>query len=43
MQRFGSWQAYRTAPAPVVEEQLIAWSARLQSEADQNREQNTAP
>ena len=34
MQRFGGWSQYREAPRRIVEEQIIAWTASLQAEAD---------
>jgi hypothetical protein len=34
IQRFGGWSQYRAAPARIVEEQIIAWTASLKAEAD---------
>jgi len=38
MARFGSWTEYRTAPKHIVEEQLQAWIAYTNAEAEKNNE-----
>jgi hypothetical protein len=39
MDRFGSWPEYRAAPRPIVEEQIQTWIAKLNAEAEINKEQ----
>jgi len=39
MAKFGSWTEYRQAPRHIVEEQIQAWIARLNAEAEINKEQ----
>lgn len=34
MRIFGGWSQYRAAPARIVEEQIIAWTAQIQADAD---------
>jgi hypothetical protein len=38
MQRFGSWSEYRQARKRVVEEQIQAWIARVNAEAEANKD-----
>jgi hypothetical protein len=42
MVRFGGWSEYRAAPRHIVEEQLQAWIARLNAEAEINKEQTSS-
>lgn len=38
MSRFGGWSQYRAAPARIVEEQIIEWSAQCQADYDTSKE-----
>jgi hypothetical protein len=39
IEKFGGWHGYRAAPAQILEEQRIAWLAKLKAESDRAREQ----
>jgi hypothetical protein len=39
MARFGGWSEYRQAPKRIVEEQIQAWIARVNAEAEASKDQ----
>jgi hypothetical protein len=43
MDRFGSWSEYRAAPRHIVEEQIQAWIAKLNAEAEANKDNPPKP